>query len=239
MKELYRVCIIEDNPRDAEMLTEAINSYGEKYNCMFHISHYNSIENFTVTYTGSYDIIFFDIELPGKNGMEGAKSLRKIDEEVTILFVTNLAKYAVEGYQVRAYDYILKPIVYERFAVKLHRVLWELSRKKKKFVLAKGIWGSRKMAVDDIIYIEVMVHTLSYHLADGELIEVTGKLGTLERELFSFGFIRVSRSYLLNMKHISNVKGNKVTLVTGEQFVIARSRNNEFRDRFMRYISAV
>ena len=237
MKDIIKIGIVEDSEKDLRMLTRALDQYSRAYGCLFEIRNFHSIESFLVPGRENFDIIFFDIELPGKNGMEGAKLLRKTDEEVTIVFVTNLASFAIEGYQVKAYDYILKPIVYDRFAIKLTRVLNDLAKKEKKYVLAKGLDGTTKIDISTILYVEVMVHTLSYHLTDGKKIEVTGKLSTLEEELSAYGFSRTSRSFLINMKAVASLKGNTVTLVNGEKFELSRNRSNEFKDHFMSFIS--
>lgn len=75
--------------------------------------------DFLAAFDGKYDAVFFDIQLPGITGIEAAKRLRKIDDKVMVVFVTNMANYALESYEVHAFDFILKPLIYDQFFYKI------------------------------------------------------------------------------------------------------------------------
>ena len=237
MRSIYKISIVEDRPSDLTALRNALERYGKQKQVVFSITAYDSIEMFMVGYKGDSDVVFFDIELPGANGMEGAKLLRKLDDQVAIVFVTNLARFAIEGYQVNAVDYILKPVVYERFAVKLERILSRIQKQDSKYVVAKSVETTRRIDINEILYIEIMVHTLRYHLTNGEIVEVTGMLSRLEAELKDYGFARCKSCYLVNMKYIREIRGEEAVMINGDALKITRNKVKEFREKFMLYIA--
>ena len=236
MNSAYRISMIEDSPSDLETLQKALNRFSKQKHVDFVVDTYRNAEHFLTEYKGNSDLVFFDIELPGKNGMDGAKLLRKKDDKVAIVFVTNLAHFAIEGYQVGALDYILKPVVYERFAIKLERVLSRLQRHESKYVIAKGLESIRRIDINDILYVEVNVHTLCYHLSGGEVVEVSGMLKALEEELRDDGFAKCKSCYLVNLKYLKEIAGEEAVMVNGDRLRISRSQAKAFRDSLMEYM---
>ena len=106
---MFKISIIEDDNDNCKTLVEALNNYMKKKILDFQIISFPNAENFISTYSNDVDIIFMDIELPGINGMEASKLIRQKDQKVIIVFITNMASFAIEGYQVNALDFILKP----------------------------------------------------------------------------------------------------------------------------------
>ena len=123
MRKEYRVVIVEDEVVYLDALKDMLSSYEKEKEVAFNITAYRDIETFLAEYRKCYDIVFMDIELPGMNGMDGARRLREADSSVVLIFVTNMAQFAVQGYEVNALDYILKPVTYKNFSVKLDRAL--------------------------------------------------------------------------------------------------------------------
>ena len=109
---MINVIIVEDNIDDANALKNCINQYGEEYHKHFIINHYNDGNVFLNNYTGT-DILFLDIMLPGVDGMTIAEKIREKDDNVIIVFVTNMLQMAIKGYSVRAFDFVIKPIFFK------------------------------------------------------------------------------------------------------------------------------
>ena len=120
---MLNIAVIEDNDRDAKILEQCLTRYATQNHLQFQVAHFSSALKFINAYKSNYDLIFMDIEMPLMSGMEAAKALRQIDRGVTLVFVTNMVQYAVEGYAVEAFDYILKPINDYAFDLKLKRIL--------------------------------------------------------------------------------------------------------------------
>ena len=84
---------------------------------------------FLEKYAGDFDVLFFDVDMPGTDGLDTARRLRRMDSEVSIIFVTNMAQYAICGYEVEALDYLLKPLSYYDFALKFQKALRRITRR--------------------------------------------------------------------------------------------------------------
>ena len=104
-----------------------------------------------------------DIQMPDINGMDTARRLRGMDRNVLLIIVTSLAQYAIEGYEVAAMDYILKPVQYFSFAMKLTRAIWRLDADAGESLRVANSNGSSRIRLRDILYIEITGHTITYH----------------------------------------------------------------------------
>ena len=120
---MFKISIVEDDNNNCKTLVDALNNYMKKKNLDFQVNSFSNAENFISTYCNDVDIIFMDIELSGINGMEASKLIRKKDQKVIIVFITNMASFAIEGYQVNALDFILKPLKIATFDMKMDRII--------------------------------------------------------------------------------------------------------------------
>lgn len=100
---------------------------------------------FLAVYNGDYDIILMDIEMPGTNGMDAAEQIRKRDAQVVIMFITNMAHYAIKGYEVGALDFVLKPIQYLNFANKMDRAMQLVENRGSKPVMTRREPASKRL----------------------------------------------------------------------------------------------
>ena len=110
MEKSLRVAIVDDLTEDSQRLADYLEQFQREHNMEIKMDVYNASFEFLEKYHGNYDVIFLDIEMPGSDGLEVAREIRTKDEAVGIIFVTGMAKYAVEGYAVHAIDFIVKPV---------------------------------------------------------------------------------------------------------------------------------
>ncbi len=224
---MLNIAIVEDDDREAEILGSYITEYGEKNDERFRIERFNDAKSLLDNYRHVYDIIFMDIMMPEINGMEAAIKLRKLDKVVTLIFVTNMAKYAVQGYEVDALDFIVKPVGYSTFAMKFKKALSKLASDAgyNIAVFRKGeiIYLSSRR----ITFIEVSGHKVKYHLLDG-VVEGTGTLSELEKQLQICNFLRCNSCYLINPQYITKVQGYTVTMMNGDELLISHPRKKTF-----------
>ena len=171
------ICIVEDEKIALDTLAEYLMRFKDENNCEFVINKFDNASTFINNFESNYDIIFMDIELPDGNGMELIKQIRKIDEKVIVVFVTNLVSYAVKGYEVQAFDFIVKPISYYNFYVKLLKVLDSIEQKKDKEIWISNKEGREKIMLSSVLYIEVVQHMLYYHTTNG-VLKATGSLSS-------------------------------------------------------------
>lgn len=221
-----KICIVEDDKTALNILTDYLARFESENKCIFAIDTFDRTTTFINNFNSTYDIIFMDIELPDGNGMDVIKEIRSKDETVVVVFVTNLASYAVKGYEVQAFDFIVKPISYYNFYVKLSKVLDRLEKKKDKEIWIKNKDGRQKVMISSIKYIEVTKHTIFYHTIDG-IIKASGTLNVVQQALKDYGFSLCNNCYLVNLKFVKAIKQNDV-LVDDELLLVSRHKKKEF-----------
>lgn len=184
-------------------------------------------------YTARFDLIFMDIEMPDLDGMATAQRLREVDRQVKLIFVTNIAKYAIQGYSVGAMDYILKPVRYPDIKMRMERVR-ELLGSSEAAVTIPSQSGVRKLRPRDIYYIESLSHSITFHTTTGDYA-ARRSMNEWERELEGLGFYRCSTSYIVNLRYVREVRGSSV-FVGDVELQIARARKKGFLEALMRRI---
>ncbi len=232
---MYRVVVVEDEAEEAERLSALLRRYAEVHGEEFQITwHASAME--LLSDKSRYDLCFLDIDMPGINGMEAAGLLRVCDETIPIIFVTNLAKYAVRGYEVGATGFIVKPATYGSLSMNLDRALRTLRQTAHRTIMIPTDDGMRVVGVSSLAYVEVTGHRLTYHLEDEQPLEARGTLAALEEDLRDAPMVRVSKSCLANMDKISLLRGSDLTMVTGDVLRISRARKREVTEAVTDYL---
>ena len=126
---MYHIAIVEDEIEYQEQLKEYLKTYQAEHNLEFQVSVYNDGAEILEGYSPRFDIILLDIEMPKVNGMDAAEQIRTMDESVVLMFITNMASYAIRGYGVGALDFVMKPINYYTFSMKMTRALKRVKQK--------------------------------------------------------------------------------------------------------------
>lgn len=224
---VIEIAIVEDNEMEAKLLNNFIEKFGELHEELFRVYWFNDAFKLLDNYQPLYDIILMDIEMPHLNGMEAAAKLREIDDQVTLIFVTNMAKYAVKGYEVDALDFIVKPVRYSTFIMKFKKALSKISSNEDTNILVSRKGGMIRLTSRQILYIEIKGHKLKYHLIN-EMVEGYGSLTDLEQQLQPYNFLRCNSCYLINPKYMSQVQGYTVTMTNGDELQISRPRKKQF-----------
>ena len=225
---MKNIAIVEDEDAAAERLTTYIQRHAAEFGQEFNIVRFRNGEEFLQDYRSIYAVVFLDIQMPRKNGMDAAVELRQHDKNVSIIFITNLVQYALKGYEVDAVSFLLKPVSYYDFSLKFKKALdiYIMNEERSFTVNAPG--GLCRISTDKLMYVEIINHRLHYHLID-DVIEMTGVLSNVEQELSSFGFLRCNTCYLVNPKFIVKVKGSTVQ-VGDRTLQISRPRRAAFME---------
>lgn len=233
---MLAIDIVEDNPADTKKLTDLLKQFEKEHpDSNFTIRSFSNALSFLEPYQ-PVDIVFMDIELPYENGMEASKKLRALDKEVMIIFVTNMEQFAVEGYQVNAFDFIVKPLTFYNFSLKLERAVKFLaSSSGRKSIVIKVPGKIVKVPLSQLKYVEVSDYVLTYHTVDSTYEVTTTKLQDIESDLEQSGFFKCSRQCIVNMKFITSVNDKGIDL-SGEVIPLSRRRKGEFMDAFMSYM---
>ena len=229
-----RIAVVEDDKATREKTVEYIRRFRQENSLEISVEEFADGRELIGGYTRRYDLIFLDIEMRELNGMAAAEKIRKVDEQVLLVFLTNMSGYAIRGYAVRAADYILKPLTYELFSVRMKEWTGRIARRKKNSVLIARGEETICLSTDQIYYLEIISHRLIYHTDHGN-IEVWGKLKDAEEELAGKGFSMCNKCYLVNLQYVQKVTKNEVQ-VGQDSLIISRPRKKEFMQALARYI---
>lgn len=186
------------------------------------------------------DILFLDIQMSGRNGMDTARELRKKDKNVILIFVTAVEEYVFQAFDVGAFHYMVKPIDDVKFADVLYRAVDELNSKnidekepEERYLMINSGGVHTKVIFDDIVYAEVFNRKIVIHKLD-DTIEYYGKMSDLE-SLAGDGFFRPHRAYLINFKYVEKYDASTIYLEKGS-VLMAKQNYPEFVKKYMKYI---
>lgn len=232
---MLKIVILEDEQSQMDKLTGYLSQYREEHpDFNYTLNTYTRGIDLLTEYRRDADMVFLDIRVPDMLGIDVAKKLRESDSNVMILFVTSLSQYAVDGYSVDAFDYILKPVSYPSFSAKLARALRKLSYRKPKVVLdIRTKESGTRIPADTVVYIESSGHDIFIHTG-GETFKQWGTLGKLETSLKDAHFARCDTSYLVNLKFVQSIRRDEV-VVNGKPLPISRGRRKDFLAALAQY----
>lgn len=233
---MIHVAVVEDDDKYADIIQEYLQKFGDEQQEQFQISRFHDGYEITDGYNKAQDIILMDIEMGLMDGMEAAEQIRKVDEQVIIIFITNMAQYALRGYKVNALDYVLKPISYASFSETLKKAIRSLEKTKEKYLPISMRDGVRRIKTSDIEWIESMGHRLTFHTIDGTHETTVFSMKEMEQKLGADGFTRCSSGCLVNLKWVKEVENNTVN-VNGELLKISRGKKNEFMAKLVSYMT--
>ena len=234
---MYSVAIVDDEIVFSDQLAGMLHRWQETHGEELSVTCFQDGIDIAEDFKSKWDIIFLDIQMKLLDGLETARRIRACDSNVILIFVTTMGQYAINGYEVDAFDYILKPLEYSRFELRMNKAIKEAEKKKAhSFVYLKKYSDMVKVSTDDILYIEVNGHTLIYTTTDGTF-ERRAKISDAEAELSGLPFSRCSLSYLVNLKRIDRVSKDSVFIGENE-LPISRNRKKEFLQAFTDYLEA-
>lgn len=234
---MVRIAIVEDEPQYAEQLLAYLRQFEGECEHTFDITTYSDGDGLVSRYKAQFDLILMDVKMKFMDGMSAAEEIRKVDSEVVIIFITNMAQYAIRGYAVDAMDYILKPVSYFAFSQRLGRALERMRKRETKPIALNTRNGIMRFDPADVYYIESQGHTMIAHTSSG-VHEFSGTMKEFERSLADRNFCRGNKGYLINLARVDGVKDN-CALVHGEQLLLSRARKKEFMEALTAYWGGV
>lgn len=223
---MIRVAIIEDDADDAAELMKNVEDVIVETGKTCEIAVFENPVRFLDTYKPDYDLVFMDIEMPTMNGLEAARRLREKDKSVVLIFVTNVARFAVDGYTVDAVDFLVKPVEKANLRVKLVRALNKIDNGRGERIIIRCKTGACVETVSRIKYVEVMDHKLLFHTVDKTVVS-TGSLSKVELQLKPYGFSKCNSCYLVNLDYVTEINDRTVH-VGGDRLVMSRARMKPF-----------
>lgn len=184
-----------------------------------------------------FDLVYLDMDMDEKSGLDLAKEIRQnYHSDCLILFLTNYPKYMQNSFDVRAFQYMIKPVQFDEFEKKFNAARKYLEKDDKNRVVLKIDEDNVVFFTNEIYYIEKEKSSKQFlvYLED-KCVVAKGVLSAIENQLLEQHFMRTHRSYLVNMKHIRRIQKNDLVLSNGNLVPISRRKEKELKQQFMRY----
>lgn len=228
------IAVVDDSREDAGHLEAFLSRYHQENGLPMQVHTFLSSVEFLESFHGEYDIIYLDIEMPGSNGLEVAHEIRSRDETVAIIFITNMAQYAIRGYEVNAVDFMVKPVGYFNFVQKLDKALRAAEKRGTQFLLLSNGDGLYRIPPTDILYIEKDKNYLVYHTRKG-LFQQRGTIQDARQRLQGLAFSECTSGCLVNLRHVDRI-GRETILVGGEELPVSRRMKKSFVQDYMDFL---
>ena len=222
---MLRIAICEDESIQAQLLKKYLEEWAVGRKFSINIECYENASSFLFQWEDrpSADILILDIEMPGTmNGMELAKTLRSQQDNVQIIFATGVTDFVFEGYSVDAVSYIIKPVKKEKLFACLDKA-YERCTREGRYIIVEEPGVARKVSLKDICYIESVGHDTSICTLNGSF-RCKKSMGDMEEELKEESFIKIHRSYLVNVERIQSITKREGVVDGGQVIPIARGK---------------
>lgn len=230
---MIRIAIVDDDKEQAALLESHIRRYDAAHKTGITMAVYYNVVTFLEKYQAEFDIIFMDIMMPMMNGMDASRLLREKDDKVMLIFVTSMRQYAIQGYDVGASDFIVKPVAYQEFTLKFTRALSKLPKSASEDLVLRAETGYVRLSPSQILYVEVRGHHCVYHTRSGEYPQYQ-TMKTAEEQLGGKNFARCNNYLLVNLSYVDRIE-NLTVWVGGEPLQISHPRKKVFTDAFAQF----
>lgn len=223
---MIRIAIVEDDSKWTEKLSEFLDRYEREEKISFFKTFFSDGYEIAENYRAQWDIILMDIEMVLMNGMEAAEKIRKQDEQVIIIFITNMAQYAISGYRVNALDYVLKPIEYFAFSESLKRAVRQIP-KEEEYIVVAAREETCKIKITDLCWVESRGHRLTFVTDQADYETTVYSMKEIEERLSPMGFARCNAGYLVNLSKVDGIVHGNVR-IREKLLPISRGKKTDF-----------
>lgn len=231
-----RIAVCDDEKFYREKITALLQKYLSGHQLDSVIDIFCSGEEFLSQSSNAvkYDIVFMDINMEQTDGIETAMRIRAFQSNTYIVFVTAFIKYALDGYKVNAVRYIMKDTLDAAISECMGAILQKMQLRQISFSF---IEGEKKLYTDNLLYVESKKHKSVFYYQEEHLTkyQIYEKLDDIEKVLNGAGFLRLHKSYLVNMRHIRKISNYIAELSTGEELPIPRIRYQAVKQKFVEY----
>ncbi|MCH5258676.1 MAG: response regulator transcription factor [Lachnospiraceae bacterium] len=237
---MFKIAVCDDEVHFRKLIRNILINYMGENGVIYEIDEFESGKDFVelgIEMT-KYKIVFLDINMDELDGMETAKIIREVSNDMFIVFVTAFINYTLEGYRVDAVRYILKNNV--NFPELVYECM-DAIRTKMNYVVKRKLFqfneGTKEVSLERLIYIESQLHKLEFYIMEEYVKKYTlySTLNDMEKEIASRDFVRIHQSFLVNMKHITDVSRYRVLLSNGVKLIIPKARYKYVEETYVAY----
>lgn len=230
---MLRIAVCDDDAVFLQAAVQMIRRWSDQSSVPTEVYRFDNGDELLAKCAGQrMDVIILDIIMPLLNGMDAARELRARDNAVKIIFLTSSPEFALESYEVKAQDYLLKPVSYEKLAAALEECGHTIQAEAPGFVL-KTTYGYQKLYYHDIEYAEAQNKRVIFYLRSGRTAESTAPLYSFEDKLTeSNDFFKCHRSYLVYLPNVDHFNSNEIITKSGRSIPIARGYGKPFQEAY-------
>ena len=232
------IAVIEDNIADSDAICSYLKAYFKENSFVGTIKSFSSGEDLLDAFSpGCFDLLILDIYLPGMSGIDVARRIREIDRDCMLVFITISPDFAMDGFQVQAAGYVVKPITRQKMADAMHACRFLFERNSRAIELPVGVRNVR-IPVADLIYVEVKNRDTIFHMKEGEL-KARMPLDAVEKSLGGTPFLRCNRSFIINMRHVDKMLRDDFLMCNGNLIPIRKNNRNEIKIEMAKFIAGL
>lgn len=236
---MIHIAICDDSKQERQILAAFFKRYQELHATPLQIHIFqNGFSLLDAIDQGKrFDITILDILMPGENGIEIARNIRASGTDTEIIFLTSSPEYAVDSYEVKAQNYLLKPVTEEKFFASIDSILAELDEKDTaSFIIYTTEKQYSRIRVSSLVYGEVTHRTITLHLADQTMISAIMTFTEFLDILKAYpDFIYPHRSYAVNMHYIQYVTKSDIILTDGQKIPLSRNNYTKISEQFLNF----
>ncbi len=235
---MFKIAVCDDNIIDCNKIKNDIDRI-----CLKHMEDYcvevyqdpKLLVSRLKNETDRYDVLLLDICMDVQNGIETAEDIRKINEDLCIIFITSSPDYVYAGYDVEAIGYLLKPF----HACKLEKLLLKIWDKnsRQKHIKIENRGDIHNIAFKDILFLESNDKKIKVVTSKKE-ITTYGKLSDFHKKLPGDCFIFCHKSFIVNLRHVKNMSSNSFIIASSRTIPISRSKYKSAKNNFLKYLSS-
>ncbi len=231
---MISVAVVEDDENFSRTLKDYISRYQRETHKAIETDFFANGKLFVdQCHEKQYDIVFMDIVMPEMDGMEAAGYMREMNQSACLIFITSMPQYAMQGYEVNAMDYVLKPLAYDLFKIKLDKAISHV--RTDTFFKIKNPGSIRKILLSELMYIECYKHYLYFYL-ETDTCHMRGSMKDICVFFEDNGFAQISSSQMLNLSYVEDMQGDFV-FIKGKQFYVTPPYRQQFWEKLTVQIS--
>ncbi len=237
---MYQIALCDDEKAEMDKTEQLLGEYEREHADMeFLIERFRCAEELLrMVAKKSYapDLIFMDIYMPKKMGIEAAQELRGMGNESRLVFLTTSKEHALDAFRVDAAQYLVKPVTREVLFPMLEKFFGNLERERRKYVILRINGRMCRVAVSDIIYCEAQGKSQCVQFSDGsqQLLHMT--MTDLYETLSQHEeFVRVGAAYIVNLEHVENISAQEIGMSDGKLIFLPRGAYRPLKERYFHF----